>query len=183
MELSSNQMKKLMVEFIHVLSYSSEKNKVEIYLNKYPVIETVMLLLMRAILRDCKIPNADQYNKPVDWIEAFLVLGQIFDIELRFMRKMSVCDFVGKRFYLVSENETVFMVYFDMTKTELIDLNDLEFDSVSVSQPSEGRDRVIHRVMQSDGSTPKFKLYIDSQRKKRRSQKNSFGGEIDQKAH
>jgi hypothetical protein len=31
-------MKKLVVEFIHVLSYSTEKNKVESYLNKYPVI-------------------------------------------------------------------------------------------------------------------------------------------------
>lgn len=137
MELTSNQMKKLVVEFIHVLSYCSERNKVESYLNKYPVIEVVMLLLLRAILRDCKIEFADQYDKPIDWVEAYIALGDIFGVDLRFIHKMQVCDFVDKQFFLVKENDAYFMVYFDPVKTEKIDLNELEFDSVSVSQPSE----------------------------------------------
>lgn len=144
-DLTSNQMKKLAVEFIHVLSYCTERNKVEIYLNKYPVIEVVMILLLRAILRDCKIELSDQYDQPVDWVSAFIALGDIFGVDLRFVHKMQVCDFVGKQFYLVHENNSYFMVYFEPVRTERIDLNDIEFDSVSVSQHSdrEGMDKVL----------------------------------------
>jgi hypothetical protein len=50
---------------------------------------------------------------------------------------MRVCDFIGKQFYVVNENESYFMIYFDFVKTERIDLNDMDFDSVSMSVPSD----------------------------------------------
>lgn len=120
-----------------MLSYCNERNKVEIYLNKYPVIEVVMLLLLRAILKDCGVHLADQYDKGVDWVEAYIALADIFGVEVKFSQRMQVCEFKNKGFYVVRENESYFMVYYDANKTELIDLNEMEFDSVSVSQPSD----------------------------------------------
>lgn len=38
MELSNVQMKKLMVEFIHVVSYCSDRNRVEVCLSKSPIV-------------------------------------------------------------------------------------------------------------------------------------------------
>jgi hypothetical protein len=64
-------------------------------------------------------------------------LGEIFGVDARFTHKMRVCDFIGKQFYVVNENESYFMIYFDFVKTERIDLNDMDFDSVSMSVPSD----------------------------------------------
>jgi hypothetical protein len=144
MELSNSELKKLVVEFIHVVSYCTERNRVEVCLSKSPIIESVMLLLLRAILRDCKIEFADQFDKAVDWVEASLALGDIFNIDVKFTHKVRVCEFIGRQFFIVNENDSYFMVYFDQVRTELIDLNEMEFDSVSVSSTSqkEGQDKV-----------------------------------------
>lgn len=60
-----------------------------------------MLLLLRAILRDCKIEFADQFDHAVDWVEASLALSDIFDVDVRFTHKVRVCEFTGRQFYIV----------------------------------------------------------------------------------
>lgn len=73
-----------------------------------------------------------------------MALGDVFNIDVMFTHKVRVCEFTGRQFYIVNENDSYFMIYFDQVRTELIDLNELDFESVSVSSTSqkEGHDKV-----------------------------------------
>jgi hypothetical protein len=50
--MTSNQMKKLVVEFFYLLAYSFFDDKIDAKLNKYPIVMTIFLLFLRKLLTD-----------------------------------------------------------------------------------------------------------------------------------
>ena len=62
--LSTKHMKKFMVEFLFELNYSRAENKVDLKLNKNPIILDIFVLLFRKLLVTLNV-EAENFDKPI----------------------------------------------------------------------------------------------------------------------
>ena len=62
---SGAQMKKLLVEFICELKYSSLDNKVEVEMNKYPILMDIVIIFLRKYLTTYAVVNSYDFLQPV----------------------------------------------------------------------------------------------------------------------
>lgn len=81
--LSSLQMKKLVVEFFYSLAYSDYEDKVDSKLCKYPIILEVLVLFMRKILATSGVKDADNNQFKLPTIESYNTLIDYFDLNCR----------------------------------------------------------------------------------------------------
>jgi hypothetical protein len=81
--LASNEIKKLMVEFIFELQFTDYSKTLIKTLNKYPVILYVLVMFLRTLLAKYGLEEANDYNTLIPTETAYEMLSELLDINYR----------------------------------------------------------------------------------------------------
>jgi hypothetical protein len=102
-------MKKLIVEFLQLVSYSREGSRVEICLDRYPVIDTLMLVFMRTLLIG-QIPKVDDFNQEIGLLLAYPILAAILEITVN--ASDGYVQLYDGSYHVMQDSRNLHLVYF-----------------------------------------------------------------------
>lgn len=103
-------MKKLIVEFLQLVSYSKEGSRVEICLDRYPIIDTLMLLFMRTLLIG-EIPRVEDFHQEIGLLVSYPILASIFEINVT--ATDGYIQLFDSAYHIFQENKTMHLVFFE----------------------------------------------------------------------